>query len=403
MNLTYLYLERDQNFSKIEEYSEEVATESVEFSRLSPSEAPRGDGQRQLDQITSLDFSKFSQDYQSHSAFPRLLNQPPDSVQNVNPFHRLLGTQPPEEPPEINPLARLLAQSPESLVTQNIQRILSQNPELLATALRQSPKRGPDLAQDNLPLCLQTAVKIFLNADTLAPAKVDEENFVANWLQNSFKITAAAEGGGGGGGQGPANSALDLRAAPLSLQIPNLSNMTNDIQQRQFKQSPNFWQNSRVQSPASQDMQQGSDLTPNSQQQLTPNQQSLTPSQQQPLTPTLQHPPQAQTPQQQQQQASQQQQQQQQQQSQQQNSQQHQQQLTPNQQQMTPTPQQMSQNQSHQLTPSQQQQLAQVQQQLNPGQMTPGAGGLPQMLGGPPDHKMMTEKLVNEIQVSHVI
>ncbi|XP_077296683.1 zinc finger protein datilografo [Arctopsyche grandis] len=340
---------------------------------------------------------EFSQDYQSHAAFPRLYNQPPEGSPGHSPFQRLLNQpQAEDNPHNINPLARLLSQSPENLGQNPLQRLL-QNPELLGLNpfqrphsqpqeggpdRKSPPKQGPDRPQDNLPLCLQTAVKIFLNADILAPAKVEEENFVTNWLQNSFKITAAAEGGGQGAaaGAGAAHSALDLRAAPLSLQIPNLNNMTADIQlqQRQFKQE--FWQHSRNQSPCPQEM------TPGQQQQLTPTQQ-MTPTQQQQLTPNQQM-----TPTQQPQQLT--------------PGQSQQPQLTPGSQQQQQL-QQQQQQQQQQLTPGQQQQQQQHQQQLSagapqpqltPGHITPGVPGMPQMLGAPQDHKMMTEKLVNEIQ-----
>lgn len=62
--------------------------------------------------------------------------------------------------------------------------------------------------------------------------KLDHENLVAKWLQNSFKIQE--------------NTALDLRATPLSLQIPQ---MTTEVQQQTarsvFKMNADFWNQAR--------------------------------------------------------------------------------------------------------------------------------------------------------------
>ncbi|KAL0810156.1 hypothetical protein ABMA28_010948, partial [Loxostege sticticalis] len=73
----------------------------------------------------------------------------------------------------------------------------------------------------------------------LEPPK-EEDSFVASWLQNSFKMTAAE-----GSEAAAAGSALDLRAAPLSLHIPALQAEA----QRQFKMQ-DFWARSRPGSPA---------------------------------------------------------------------------------------------------------------------------------------------------------
>lgn len=73
----------------------------------------------------------------------------------------------------------------------------------------------------------------------LEPPK-EEDNFVASWLQNSFKMTAADNSDPAAGG-----SALDLRAAPLSLHIPALQAAEA---QRQFKMQ-DFWNRSRPGSP----------------------------------------------------------------------------------------------------------------------------------------------------------
>lgn len=74
----------------------------------------------------------------------------------------------------------------------------------------------------------------------LEPPK-EEDSFVASWLQNSFKMTAAE----GSSETATAGSALDLRAAPLSLHIPALQAEA----QRQFKMQ-DFWTRSRPGSPA---------------------------------------------------------------------------------------------------------------------------------------------------------
>lgn len=74
----------------------------------------------------------------------------------------------------------------------------------------------------------------------------EEENFVASWLQNSFKMTAAENSEASAGG-----SALDLRAAPLSLHIPALQQAAEA--QRQFKMSADFWNRSRPPSPGQEE------------------------------------------------------------------------------------------------------------------------------------------------------
>ncbi|CAG4962460.1 unnamed protein product [Colias eurytheme] len=80
----------------------------------------------------------------------------------------------------------------------------------------------------------------------------EEDNFVASWLQNSFKMTAAEGGEAAAGG-----SALDLRAAPLSLHIPA-------VQPEQRFKLQDFWSRSRPPSPAHQepDEQPGPAPTP---------------------------------------------------------------------------------------------------------------------------------------------
>ncbi|CAG9569896.1 unnamed protein product [Danaus chrysippus] len=72
----------------------------------------------------------------------------------------------------------------------------------------------------------------------LEPAK-EEDNFVTSWLHNSFKMTAAE----GNNEATAGGSALDLRAAPLSLHIP----LQNEAQR--FKMQ-DFWTRSRPGSPA---------------------------------------------------------------------------------------------------------------------------------------------------------
>lgn len=76
----------------------------------------------------------------------------------------------------------------------------------------------------------------------LDPPK-EEDNFVTNWLQNSFKMTAAE-----GNNEASSGSALDLRAAPLSLHIPALQQAAAAEAQR-FKMQ-DFWNRSRPTSPA---------------------------------------------------------------------------------------------------------------------------------------------------------
>ncbi|CAH2099076.1 unnamed protein product [Euphydryas editha] len=71
----------------------------------------------------------------------------------------------------------------------------------------------------------------------LEPPK-EEDNFVASWLHNSFKMTAAEGNEAAAGG-----SALDLRAAPLSLHIPALQ-----TEAQRFKMQ-DFWNRSRPGSP----------------------------------------------------------------------------------------------------------------------------------------------------------
>lgn len=58
--------------------------------------------------------------------------------------------------------------------------------------------------------------------------KVEHENLVAKWLQNSFKIEE--------------NTALDLRATPLSLQIPPMTEVNN---RPVFKMNNDFWNQAR--------------------------------------------------------------------------------------------------------------------------------------------------------------
>ncbi|XP_038219269.1 zinc finger protein 8-like isoform X15 [Zerene cesonia] len=70
----------------------------------------------------------------------------------------------------------------------------------------------------------------------------EEDNFVASWLQNSFKMTAAEGNEAAAGG-----SALDLRAAPLSLHIPAIQ-----AEAQRFKMQ-DFWNRSRPPSPVQED------------------------------------------------------------------------------------------------------------------------------------------------------
>lgn len=83
----------------------------------------------------------------------------------------------------------------------------------------------------------------------LEPPK-EEDNFVASWLQNSFKMTAAE----GNTDASAGGSALDLRAAPLSLQIPALQQAAAAEAQRQFKMQ-DFWNRSRPDSPTQETME----------------------------------------------------------------------------------------------------------------------------------------------------
>lgn len=76
----------------------------------------------------------------------------------------------------------------------------------------------------------------------LDPPK-EEDSFVTNWLQNSFKMTAAD-----GNEASAAGSALDLRAAPLSLHIPALQQAA---EAQRFKMQ-DFWNRSRPGSPQEQ-------------------------------------------------------------------------------------------------------------------------------------------------------
>ncbi|CAG9796181.1 unnamed protein product [Diatraea saccharalis] len=80
----------------------------------------------------------------------------------------------------------------------------------------------------------------------LEPPK-EEDSFVASWLQNSFKMTAAE-----GNDSAAAASALDLRAAPLSLQIPAALQQAAEAQR--FKMQ-DFWSRSRPSSPAQEPME----------------------------------------------------------------------------------------------------------------------------------------------------
>ncbi|CAH1643875.1 unnamed protein product [Spodoptera littoralis] len=83
----------------------------------------------------------------------------------------------------------------------------------------------------------------------LDPPK-EEDNFVASWLQNSFKMTAAE----GNNEASAGGSALDLRAAPLSLHIPTLQQAAEA--QRQFKMQ-DFWNRSRPGSPSQDQLGEG--------------------------------------------------------------------------------------------------------------------------------------------------
>lgn len=81
-------------------------------------------------------------------------------------------------------------------------------------------------------------------ARLLEPPK-EEDSFVASWLQNSFKMTAAE----GNNEPSAAGSALDLRAAPLSLQIPALQQAAAAAEAQRFKMQ-DFWSRSRPESPS---------------------------------------------------------------------------------------------------------------------------------------------------------
>ncbi|CAF4924007.1 unnamed protein product [Pieris macdunnoughi] len=76
----------------------------------------------------------------------------------------------------------------------------------------------------------------------LLEAPKEEDNFVTSWLQNSFKMTAAE-----GNEASPGGSALDLRAAPLSLHIPAIQS-----EAQRFKMQ-DFWNRSRPSSPAQEE------------------------------------------------------------------------------------------------------------------------------------------------------
>ncbi|OWR45070.1 hypothetical protein KGM_208603 [Danaus plexippus plexippus] len=100
----------------------------------------------------------------------------------------------------------------------------------------------------------------------LEPPK-EEDNFVTSWLHNSFKMTAAegnSEAAAGG-------SALDLRAAPLSLHIP----LQNEAQR--FKMQ-DFWNRSRPGSPAQEptDHNQAGPAPPTPQPPATPDHKIIT-------------------------------------------------------------------------------------------------------------------------------
>lgn len=94
----------------------------------------------------------------------------------------------------------------------------------------------------------------------LDPPK-EEDSFVASWLQNSFKMTAAE----GNGDASSAGSALDLRAAPLSLHIPVLQQAAAAAAaseaQRQFKMSQDFWTRSRPSTPNQEPLTEVPSLT----------------------------------------------------------------------------------------------------------------------------------------------
>ncbi|CAH2239401.1 jg22704 [Pararge aegeria aegeria] len=94
----------------------------------------------------------------------------------------------------------------------------------------------------------------------LEPPK-EEDSFVASWLHNSFKMTAAEGSEAAAGG-----SALDLRAAPLSLHIPAIQS-----EAQRFKMD--FWNRSRPASPVQEpaDHQQAGPAPPTPQPPVTPD------------------------------------------------------------------------------------------------------------------------------------
>ncbi|KOB78809.1 Uncharacterized protein OBRU01_01694 [Operophtera brumata] len=96
----------------------------------------------------------------------------------------------------------------------------------------------------------------------------EEDSFVASWLHNSFKMTAAEGNHPPNNTETPGGSALDLRAAPLSLHIPALQQAEA---QRQFKME--FWNRSRPGSPEAHE-QLGPPPTP--QPPATPDHKTMT-------------------------------------------------------------------------------------------------------------------------------
>lgn len=101
----------------------------------------------------------------------------------------------------------------------------------------------------------------------LLEAPKEEESFVASWLHNSFKMTAAEGNEAAAGG-----SALDLRAAPLSLHIPALQ---TDAQR--FKMQ-DFWNRSRPGSPTQESVEhtQPGPAPPTPQPSATPDHKIMT-------------------------------------------------------------------------------------------------------------------------------
>lgn len=101
----------------------------------------------------------------------------------------------------------------------------------------------------------------------LLEAPKEEESFVASWLHNSFKMTAAEGNEAAAGG-----SALDLRAAPLSLHIPALQ---PDAQR--FKMQ-DFWNRSRPGSPTQESVEhtQPGPAPPTPQPSATPDHKIMT-------------------------------------------------------------------------------------------------------------------------------